>query len=139
MPIRSKLFGRVAAVEGAAEFLVEHGWVDDGNKIVFQGSSADVVRTRSKKVGGWGENRFAYEIRQDRAVATLEEMGARVARKKERACSGLIVLEGGLYHGSSHTWDEWRAAQTTLYHSWISSLNHRCKLHLGFSHFFFSC
>jgi hypothetical protein len=104
VPLRSKVFARVAAVEGAAEFLVEHGWVDDGNKIVFQGSSSDV----------------------DNAVEALERIMQRVARKKERTCTGMVVLEAGLYNGSCHTWDEWRATQTTLYHSWIQSLNHRC-------------
>ena len=98
-----KVFGRVAAVEGAAEFLVEHGWTDDGNKIVFQGSSQDV----------------------DKAVAALEHMTQQVARKKERSCTGLVVLDGGLYHGSCHSWDDWRAAETALYHSWASSLSHR--------------
>ncbi len=110
VPLRSKVFGRVAAVEGAAEFLVEHGWVDDGNKIVFQGSSQDV----------------------DNAVAALEIMIQKVARKKERSCTGLVILEGGTYHGSCHTWDDWRATHTTLYHSWITTINHRGSVKIVF-------
>lgn len=99
VPVRSKVFGRVAAVEGAAEFLVEHGWVDDGGpKILFQGNAADV----------------------DRAVVALERMIGVVAKKKERVCPGTVMLEGGSHHGSVFSWDEWRAADTFLYQNWIT-------------------
>jgi hypothetical protein len=107
VPIRSKVFARVASVEGAAEFLVEHGWADDGNsKIVFQGSGKDV----------------------DRAVEALERMTNLVSRKKERTCTGLVVVEGGALHGSCMTWDEWRAGRGALYRSWLLGLAHRSRL-----------
>ncbi len=107
VPIRSKVFARVASVEGAAEFLVEHGWADDGNnKIVFQGSSKDV----------------------DSAVEALERMTAKVSRRKERTCTGMVIVEGGSHHGSCFTWDEWRATQASLYKSWLAGLNHRSRM-----------
>jgi hypothetical protein len=106
VPLRSKMFARVAEVEGAAEFLVEHGWVDDGNKILFKGTSKDV----------------------DFAVEALERMAEIVAKKKERSCTGMVILEGGSHHGSSFTWEEWKASTASLYQSWLFSVNHRSRM-----------
>lgn len=107
VPLRSKLFGRVAAVDGAAEFLVEHGWVDDGNKILFQGNGADV----------------------DRAVEALERMTEVVAKRKERLCPGMIIQEGGTSHGTVITWDDWRTTSAPFYRNWLFSINHRSRMY----------